>query len=44
MCLVNLLIDLTLFLHLRHEYNLVEDIAFKIATKILIYFQHFLST
>lgn len=37
------MVDLTLFLHLGHEYNIIEDIALKIATKTLIFFLLFLS-
>lgn len=43
-CLVNPLVDLILFPYLRDEYNLIEDITLKIATKTLVLFLFFLST
>lgn len=44
MSLVNLLIDLTIFPHLGYEYDIVEDIVIKIATKTLLIFLLFLFT
>lgn len=44
LCLINLPIKLTLFSYLKHKYNLIEDIALKIAIKMLVIFLYFLST